>query len=108
MATTTQTPATPPNNSFNPRTYEPAQSWEELTDSAKIERMRDIIKQKEQIISNLFTRISRLEDILQQHTHGKDDGKAVITKLIREEIYGGQGILGGAIEKAASEHNKYF
>ena len=47
--------------------------WDEAPDSNKIERLRVIIKHKDQQINNLLSRIGDLEFNLNNHSHGVEN-----------------------------------
>jgi hypothetical protein len=68
--------------------------WQELTDTEKIERMREIVKRQESLLGSLLDRISRVKDILSTHSHDRD-GR--IMKILSYEDYEERGnrLMGG-------------
>lgn len=55
--------------------------WDQLTDSQKVERMRDIIKNLNRTVGFLQQRLNKYESDFYQHQHDADGG---ITKKIKQ------------------------
>lgn len=72
------------------QTYTPPKMWKDLTDSEKIERMREIIKQMQYQISTCQGNTQDLKNDFQNHAH--IDGK--IMKDVKAFNNCGMGLLG--------------
>ena len=80
---------------------ETSQKREVLTDSEKIERMREIIKQQSKTIALIQTHTHNLRKNLKNHIHFND--KVMIVKEAQEH-YDGSGLVG----TATLSNEKYF
>lgn len=90
------------SNSINPpgvKAYVPPKGWDELTDSEKIERMRELIKQQYSSINNQSQDINWLKNLFFKHDHDPRDGKLTV----QPETYRQSGF--GSLDSASALHS---
>lgn len=86
------------------KTYTPPKGWDELTESEKIERIREIIKQQGSSIVNCSQETNWLKNLFFKHDHDPRDGKLVVQP---ETYRNGSGFLAGA-EVGQTSGKQYF
>ena len=75
--------------------YEKPKGWMQLTDTEKIERLREIIKQQASQLNRIYqmeNRIQKLRELITEHSH---NGTEVVSKINKYE-----GSLGNDCAKA--------
>ncbi len=64
----------------------PMKMWDELSIEEKIERMHEVVKQMQFLHSEMYSKVDTLISLVEQHVHD-EEGKTLIKKTIREELY---------------------
>ena len=91
-----------PTANLSNKDYIPPKDWDVLTDSEKIERLREIIKHQSSQIGMAQTHIHNLRIKLKRHAH--QDGKVVEIKEVQDYDDNSNGLNG----VSTFSNEKYF